>query len=462
MPPTKIAIQLPPSISNAVITSSNPASSTTPTVVQNSSSPTVVNTATGPKVLTSTPTIIKPVGVDAGAVQQNSTMTSVRPQQVITTASGQKVILMTNPGQKQVINVPQNTNVTPVTLPTNPGGGGMTSGDVTPTPKTQSLLMTSLTSPPKTPASKPSIGGANADKFEVTQEFIQQTIQNALKKDNLSPEMEHKLHSSLQAYSESNPGGNRSGFGKNKVEIDPATGEPMDEEWDGASYAERSIANKNKRKKIEQNVINERIAINSGGNRSGPATPSALAAARSQNKPATPISNSVSTEEKKRQLIQNKLQSMLLSQKEQLKRQIKQKRVTQEKDISAQIKEDITKMQVKTVTLTAGQPMGQPSIPSIPKEDLSTNSSNTPEPVDVAPPATLLQNSYEAIASGGEILNNIEINNKRKRHDSDDTSESSGTPQPPKAKKKRRSSGQASVKKDKLYCICKTRYDPKK
>ena len=75
-------------------------------------------------MVTTTPTIIKPVGADAGAVQQNSALTSVRPQQVITTASGQKVILMTNPGQKQVINVPQNTNVTPVTLPTNPGGGG--------------------------------------------------------------------------------------------------------------------------------------------------------------------------------------------------------------------------------------------------------------------------------------------------------------------------------------------------
>jgi len=71
-------------------------------------------------------------------------------------------------------------------------------GDTTTTtataPKTQSLLMTSLTSPQKVttkPAgSATTTGGSTPEsggKFEVTQEYIQQTIQNALKKDNLSP-----------------------------------------------------------------------------------------------------------------------------------------------------------------------------------------------------------------------------------------------------------------------------------
>ena len=74
-------------------------------------------------------------------------------------------------------------------------------GDTTTTtataPKTQSLLMTSLTSPQKTAkpapaATTPGSGGGSGTpesggKFEVTQEYIQQTIQNALKKDNLSP-----------------------------------------------------------------------------------------------------------------------------------------------------------------------------------------------------------------------------------------------------------------------------------
>ena len=369
---------------------------------------------------------------------------------------------MTNPGQKQVIQVPQNTNMTPVAnLPTSTPT--VVSTGATETPKTtQSLLMTSLTSPQKVQTSKPSATAAaagNQDKFEVTQEYIQQQIQNALKKDNLSPELEQKLQASLQQYSDSTSSGNRTVFKKKTEEIDPATGEPMDEEWDGASYAERSIANKNRRKKHEQTVISERIDRNVV--RSGPATPSAAAMARTMTKSP----NNVANDEKQKQLIQQKLQTMLLSQKEQLKRSIRQKRNTQEREITAEIKEEIEKMQVKTVTLTAGQPP-----PTVVKE-VVPNSTSIPEPVvDASPPANLLQNSYEAIASGGgvaapvaasDLLNN-EVNNKRKRHESDDTSESSGTPQPPKSKKKRRSSGQATVKKDKLYCICRTRYDPKK
>ena len=73
------------------------------------------------------------------------------------------------------------------------------------------------------------------------------------------PELEHKLQASLQQYSENTNSGNRGRNEKSKVEIDPATGEPMDEEWDGASYAERSIANKNRRKRVEQSAISERI-----------------------------------------------------------------------------------------------------------------------------------------------------------------------------------------------------------
>jgi len=66
------------------------------------------------------------------------------------------------------------------------------------------------------------------------------------------------------------------------------------------------------------------------------------------------------------------------------------------------------------------------------------------------------------------------VNNKRKRNDSSDneSNESSegGTVLPPRNKKKRQSSGASNalpplpegVKREKLYCICKTPYDPKK
>ena len=80
-------------------------------------------------------------------------------------------------------------------MPIKSGTPTSSAGDApTTAPKTQSLLMTSLTSPQKVttrPAgSATTTGGSTPEsggKFEVTQEYIQQTIQNALKKDNLSP-----------------------------------------------------------------------------------------------------------------------------------------------------------------------------------------------------------------------------------------------------------------------------------
>ena len=68
-------------------------------------------------------------------------------------------------------------------------------------------------------------------------------------------------------------------------------------------------------------------------------------------------------------------------------------------------------------------------------------------------------------------MNNKRTANKRQRNASSESSEGSNDntleiiQEPPKKKKKRRSSGQASstsVKKDKVYCICRTKYDPKK
>ena len=92
----------------------------------------------------------------------------------------------------------------------------------------------------------------------MTTDYIQQTIQQALKKDNLSPEIEQKLLA-LQQHTVDNTvdGGNKA--------IDPTSGEPMDDEWDGASSAKRSIEMKNRRKKKEEALIAERIASKSGG-----------------------------------------------------------------------------------------------------------------------------------------------------------------------------------------------------
>ena len=183
-------------------------------------------------------------------------------------------------------------------------------------------------------------------------------------------------------------------------------------------------------------------------------TPSQAAAARSSSsittktvltpKNTTNTSNNaqLTTEDKQKLIVQQKLQSMLLTQKEQLKREIKQKRNSHEREIQSQIKDQMNNIQIqghqgqggggKTVTLTAGQALPQqivsaaaaattPTIPttiSKPVQDLmfgteKENSQQTadikttsiPEPIENAPPANLLQNSYEAIASG-DLHNN--------------------------------------------------------
>ena len=155
--------------------------------------------------------------------------------------------------------------------------------------------------------------------------------------------------------------------------IDPATGEPMDDEWDGATSAERSIAQKNRRKKVEETVIAERIAANTSTPVSR-RTPSQMAAARAVSRvPRVPVSSTTTitssqslavSEEKKRQLFNQKIQSTLLKHKEQLKRDISKKRSMQEKELTMDIKRDIEKIKgsaqavtaVKTVTLTADPP----------------------------------------------------------------------------------------------------------
>ena len=149
-------------------------------------------------------------------------------RQTIITPSGQRVILMgTQSGQKQIVTVPGATTMTPVATPSSAAATPIAQQQMVqqatptqqqpqqlqqlqqqPVPVVQqpqpSLLMTSLTSPPKTASPRgspqkvatPTVGKElpkSPDKFELTSDYIQQTIQQALRKDNLSPEIEQKL-----------------------------------------------------------------------------------------------------------------------------------------------------------------------------------------------------------------------------------------------------------------------------
>ena len=175
------------------------------------------------------------------------------------------------------------------------------------------------------------------------------------------------------------------------------------------------------------------------------ATTTMVASPQQQAQPVTPSSQQkvqiVQSADDKIQ-VRGQLPSQQLFQIQDGKLQIlSQQNVTQQpRQQPAEIKEQIEKMQVKTVTLTEEQPP-----PSVVKEAVPNSTSILEPVVDASPPATLLQNSYEAIARGSgvaapvaayDLLNN-EVNNKSKRDESDDTSESSGTPQLPKPKKRR-------------------------
>ena len=161
--------------------------------------------------------------------------------------------------------------------------------------------------------------------------------------------------------------------------IDPASGEPMDDEWDGASSAERSIQQKNRRKKIEESAIADRIAGNSNSAPQSATpvsrrTPSQMAAARSQGnrvppRPQAPTTQVLLTGQQGQgsmteKLFNQKVQMNLLKHKEQLKRDISKKRSMQEKELTLDIKRDIEKIKGsppgKTVMLTASSP---PSLP---------------------------------------------------------------------------------------------------
>ena len=87
VPPTKIAIQLPQSISNVALTTpANPVKATmAPTTASSVASPNMIVSSSANTVASVVPSMATP--------QLNST-TPIRQQQIITTASGQKVILM--------------------------------------------------------------------------------------------------------------------------------------------------------------------------------------------------------------------------------------------------------------------------------------------------------------------------------------------------------------------------------
>ena len=266
-----------------------------------------------------------------------------------------------------------------------------------PPPHPQSILLNSLTSP-----SKPSLTAKteDGDKFELTDDYIQQTIKNALNSGNLTLEQQEKLINQLDGSDMTDLSRvSRAKKGKRGKTgaIDPASGELMDDEW--------------------QPEPNQRSAV-----RIQPQT-----VARRRPEPEPQVSPDITTQqphvksppvrsikkmspvdEKKRQAVQNRLSSMLFKQKEQLKRDIAKKRALLEKELSVEISAEVESLKQQ---------------------------------------AQLKLNSQIGKRSYSEMTSPPQSSPLAKRRRKSDNSELFNT---------------HGIKRDRLYCVCKTKYDPTK
>ena len=264
-----------------------------------------------------------------------------------------------------------------------------------PPPHPQSILLNSLTSPGKSLHNSRSDDG---DKFELTDDYIQQTIKNALNSGNLTLEQQEKLINQLDGSDMTDlTKVSRTKKGK-KVKtgaIDPASGEIMDDEWQPESSQRSARIQQVIRKKPEEGeaLISNNIDME----------PTVMKIS-----PVRTVRKFSPVDEKKRQAVHNRLSSMLFKQKEQLKRDIAKKRALLEKELSVEISAEVESLKQQ---------------------------------------AQLKLNSQQGKRSYSEMR---------------------GSPQSSPGSKKRRRSDSSElfnthgIKRDRLYCVCKTKYDPTK
>merc|ERR1719430_561836 len=277
----------------------------------------------------------------------------------------------------------------------------------------QSLLLQSLTSPSRQSTGLPSPTlnttplppGPDGDKFELTEDYIQQTIKDALKGGNLTPELQEKLMSQLdgdvnipESLTKQRSRNSSRRRGKGPKTIDPASGEPMDDEWQpmlrgkGGKGSDESSEDEDYKYRSPPAKVVKKLMPTGGG----------------------------PTDDKKRLTVRNRLTSMLFKQKEQLKKDIAKKRAQLEKELNSEIAAEVSSLKQKAQLKLAQQ-------------------------------------------------------GKRRREEGEQVPGQQLSP----ARKKRRSTGRSGdglasspsndsdnsvpgIKRDKLYCICKQKYDATK
>ena len=284
-----------------------------------------------------------------------------------------------------------------------------------------SILLNSLTSPlsPQKSLLSPRVE-SDPDKFELTDDYIQQTIKSALNSGNLTLEQQEKLINQLDGSDMPDtvqtkaPGRGRRGKKAKASVIDPASGEPMDDEWQPDTWTEKRRLQASTRRKQpdtqEHKLIENDLDLSLDLELASPvkSSPSPVRAVRK----VAPV-----VDDKKRVSVQNKLSSMLFKQKEQLKRDIAKKRALLEKELSVDINREVDSLKQQAQL----------------KLNAQKGISGTKRPYsDLSP----------TLSSPGAVS----AKKQRRSHKSgEESQENHQTP--------------TGIKKDRLYCICKTKYD---
>lgn len=339
------------------------------------------------------------------------------------------------------------------------------------------------------------------DSFVVTADYIQQTIKNALKQENLNPEIEEKLLN-LQRYQEKQMKtddrsttaialqhnySNMSSTREHSTPVKPkkrSYKDDDDEEWmmdtpkrrptKSGSSSVSSIERKNPSVPCVLDVSNRKRTVSQSESSSTvavvtPATcpvipPPAVAASVTNNDlPPTitenpaPVYNARSeaarrsNEKRKQQQAllqqqqrQNKLQAQLNRHKEQLKRDILKKRCHLERELQVQIQKELSAELAARCKQEQQQQHHQQQQQQS-KQDPSTKhitASKQTNPVEKGTPAK--RKATTAVSK--------EPNQKSQKHAN----------HPSKAEKGKATGKRISKKKEKIYCVCRTPYDDTK
>jgi len=291
-----------------------------------------------------------------------------------------------------------------------PATGGSPPGQLPQHP--QSLLLNSLASPlsPQKSLLSSRDGDSDPDKFELTDDYIQQTIKSALTTGNLTLEQQEKLINQLDGSDMSDiskVASARNRRVKKVKPIDPASGEPMDDEWQPETWTEKRRLQSGSRRRLD---TQENQVIENDLDLEVPVSPikSSPSPVRAVRK-LTPVV----TDAKKQVVGPAKLSSMLFKQKEQLKRDIAKKRNLLEKELTVDINREVESLKQQAQMKLNAQ-------------------KGTKRPFSSLSPLTSPDSES--------------VTKRRKQSDrSGDESDNQLTP--------------TGIKKDRLYCICKKRYD---